>query len=586
MKTTPWVDACASDEIPRGSAKLVRIEGSAIALWRTAAGELHAVDNRCPHEGYPLVKGELRDCVLTCNWHNYKFDLRDGGCLVGEEGVRVFPLSEEEGRVWIDPTPPDPALEREKLQRSLVDGAIEGDLGRVARDLARLMELDVAPTRLLQEAAALDADHGKYGVTHVLAVAADLRAWLLHYPERHPLVPILHAYELFAEGNRRRPRRPAVVAPPTLPGASVGTLRERFLEAVEAENLDSAAELLAAALAQFSFDVICDWLLLAGASHFLSFGHPLIYAAKLREIASDAPAELRARMAQGLLRNIVSSTREDQLPPMKATRAWLVDNRAAREAWASTQVAAGGNKLEAHEHDALVEEILAGTPAGVCAALDAHLAAGATAETLCDALVHAAAERLWRFDPAIADDIETQDDWLYVSHPFTFAHAVREAIARLPHGITLGALYHAAHFIQRAKKLDGGFAKTPGVSVGPAFDANALRRSLREGKVDTVLEGAAPWILDPTNHGDLRAVVESLALEDVATRPIYIAHVLKTARVAFDEAAILPEAAARTCLFALLRFLATPKNERGLRQLAHDARGLVENGRLPRLLSA
>jgi hypothetical protein len=95
-----------------------------------------------------------------------------------------------------------------------------------------------------------------------------------------------------------------------------------------------------------------------------------------------------------------------------------------------------------------------------------------------------------------------------------------------------------------------------------------------------------PWVVGPTKREQLRAIVEGLALEDVATRPIYIAHVLKTARVAFDEAATLEEAAARRCLFAPLRFLATPKNERTLQRLAYDARSLVESGRLPRLLSA
>ena len=42
-----------------------------------------AIDNRCPHEGYPLAAGTVdADCVLTCNWHNWKFRLEDGQCLL------------------------------------------------------------------------------------------------------------------------------------------------------------------------------------------------------------------------------------------------------------------------------------------------------------------------------------------------------------------------------------------------------------------------------------------------------------------------------------------------------------------------
>jgi len=37
-------------------------------------GQIFAIDNRCPHEGYPLSKGFANDnCVITCNWHNWKW---------------------------------------------------------------------------------------------------------------------------------------------------------------------------------------------------------------------------------------------------------------------------------------------------------------------------------------------------------------------------------------------------------------------------------------------------------------------------------------------------------------------------------
>ena len=37
--------------------------------------QIFAIDNRCPHEGYPLDQGSFNDsCILTCNWHNWKFN--------------------------------------------------------------------------------------------------------------------------------------------------------------------------------------------------------------------------------------------------------------------------------------------------------------------------------------------------------------------------------------------------------------------------------------------------------------------------------------------------------------------------------
>ena len=45
-----------------------------VALFAGDGDDVWACDNRCPHEGYPLVEGNLTDgCILTCNWHNWKF---------------------------------------------------------------------------------------------------------------------------------------------------------------------------------------------------------------------------------------------------------------------------------------------------------------------------------------------------------------------------------------------------------------------------------------------------------------------------------------------------------------------------------
>jgi len=38
-----------------------------------------ALDNRCPHMGFPLHRGSIEDGILTCHWHHARFDLRSGG---------------------------------------------------------------------------------------------------------------------------------------------------------------------------------------------------------------------------------------------------------------------------------------------------------------------------------------------------------------------------------------------------------------------------------------------------------------------------------------------------------------------------
>ena len=66
-------------------------------------GLIFALDNRCPHEGYPLSKGYTnQNCVLTCNWHNWKFNLNTGECLLGEDNVRKYDVNIENGNIFIN----------------------------------------------------------------------------------------------------------------------------------------------------------------------------------------------------------------------------------------------------------------------------------------------------------------------------------------------------------------------------------------------------------------------------------------------------------------------------------------------------
>src|SRR5271156_3500604 len=82
--------------------KLVRKAGKQVLLI-ASEGRLFAIANRCPHEGYPLSEGTLGPgCVLTCNWHNWKFDLASGKTLVGRDPVRTYPVRLDGNAILVD----------------------------------------------------------------------------------------------------------------------------------------------------------------------------------------------------------------------------------------------------------------------------------------------------------------------------------------------------------------------------------------------------------------------------------------------------------------------------------------------------
>jgi nitrite reductase (NADH) small subunit len=79
---------------------LVEHDGHAIAVFRVD-GEIHAFENTCPHEGNPLIEGDILGGNLTCVYHGWTFDLATGSCLVGEEPVRRYPVEVRDGVVRI-----------------------------------------------------------------------------------------------------------------------------------------------------------------------------------------------------------------------------------------------------------------------------------------------------------------------------------------------------------------------------------------------------------------------------------------------------------------------------------------------------
>ena len=77
-------------------------QGHTIAVfWHNERA--YAVDNRCPHMGFPLARGICEDGVLTCYWHYARFDLDSGGAFdIWAGDVRTYPVTVRDNAVYVD----------------------------------------------------------------------------------------------------------------------------------------------------------------------------------------------------------------------------------------------------------------------------------------------------------------------------------------------------------------------------------------------------------------------------------------------------------------------------------------------------
>ena len=175
-----WLKAVSLDALRDSGRLLWRHQGKQIAIFATPRG-VRACNNRCPHEGYPLTEGHLdQSCILTCNWHNWKFDLDTGGNLYGGDRLRTYPVDVRGDDVWVDVAELPRRQRYDNALQSLHDAFADNAYDRMARELARLQKLGADPLDAVRAAIRWSYDRLEFGWTHAYAGMAD---WLQLYDE-------------------------------------------------------------------------------------------------------------------------------------------------------------------------------------------------------------------------------------------------------------------------------------------------------------------------------------------------------------------------------------------------------------------
>ena len=102
--TERYVFAAKVADVRAAGCLPAQVEGHALVLF--AQGErFYALDNRCPHMGFPLERGSVEDGILTCHWHHARFDL-ESGCTfdLWADDVPICPVEVRNGDVWVKTT--------------------------------------------------------------------------------------------------------------------------------------------------------------------------------------------------------------------------------------------------------------------------------------------------------------------------------------------------------------------------------------------------------------------------------------------------------------------------------------------------
>jgi nitrite reductase/ring-hydroxylating ferredoxin subunit len=385
-------------------------------------GHVFALDNRCPHMGFPLEQGSIEDGILTCHWHHARFDL-ESGCTfdLWADDVPTFPIELRNGEVWVKTTlaHPDPAAHwRQRLEDGLAH-----DLGLViAKAVQGQLAADVPFANVVRQVA-LFGVHNRDGWGVGLTILTALANLLPLLPEEEAYLALFHgARRVAADCDGQAPRRERAPLGSRPDPAALKRWLRRWTNVRHREAAERT--LLTAIVTGLSPAVLADALLAAATERaFADTGHSLDFINKAFECLDLIGWEHAAAVLPTIVGQMVSAQGAEE------STAWRqpVDLVALCEQATSElpQLFTGG----AHgwsDHAELARELLGNDPVKITDALKAAICAGAAPTDLSRSLAYAAALRLARFGNA-----NEHGDWETAHHVFTYANGLDQMLKRV-----------------------------------------------------------------------------------------------------------------------------------------------------------
>lgn len=405
-----WVDAGDVADLRQRGRRVFKADGKQVLL--VVAGEkIVACNNRCPHEGYPLSEGTLGEgCTLTCNWHNWKFRLDTGETLVGGDRLRLYPVEQRDGRIFVDVSDAPQSERQARALSNLVEAVVDNDYDRMAREVARFLRAGGDPLEPLRRVVAERADMFEYGMTHAFAAAPGWIGMHRRAPdEARRLVALVEPVAHVAWDTLREERH--AFATGRAPWDADG-----FVQAIEAEDEARAFSLVRGALgADVALGDLRQAFARAALAHYQDFGHSAIYVVKAFDLIDLLGATVAEPVLLSLARSIVYASREDRIPEFRSYAGALAQ-------WGSGKVRPWrAQDLEGLPVPATLERV--GELGGDCLARY-------------ELLLEASALAMLRFDTAVDLHVDRPVShnvrWLDFTHMLTFGNAVRRLCAAEP----------------------------------------------------------------------------------------------------------------------------------------------------------
>ena len=555
-------------DIPEEGVIAVNVAGHSIALAKSN-DKIFAVDNRCPHMGYPLNRGSVQDGILICHWHHAMFDLASG-CTFHPfaDDVQAYPIDVRDGSVYVNVGANGAdAVARWKIR--LREGLEQSINLILAKSVIALRSLKTAPDAIVEVGALYGARGRRAGwgpAMTILTCMANVAEKLTDADKVLALYQgLLH---VSSETSASAPRIPLTRLETDT--HSLAQLKTWFRYFIEVRNADGAERTILTAIAQGATPTqICDMMVAAATDHFYrDGGHTLDFINKAFELLKRIGWEKADEVIPTLVGMLASSSRAEEQNRWRSPIDFVPVLRGIFDELEA--IIESGKGKQWHGSEALTETLLGEEPLGTINALKSAFQEGATLTELTQTLASAAALRIARFHTK-----NEFGDWIAVLHTYTYANALHQCAKRAPSVEIARGIFHGAMAIYFDRWFNMPAARLP---------QNRRETETLPTDADELLDGFVE-LLDTQAQADRggmyiyrylslghprEALLERLG--HILLREDAEFHSFQMLEAAFQQADELDEARARIALVAAARYLAAhAPTARARRQTANLA---------------
>ena len=494
------------DELRERACTLITGAGHTIAVFYHN-GQAYAVDNRCPHMGFPLDRGSVSEGILTCHWHHARFDLSSGGTFNPfADDVRSFPVAVIDGVIWVNPEP----LARDEVAHWSA---------RLEDGLEHNLRLVIAKAALGLQSAGSDYRNTlligtHFGTTYaaagwgpgmsILTCAANILPYLDE--EDRPRAMYQGLLHVARECAGKPPR--FTVDPLPTGETRPEVFKKWFRNFIEVRDDEGAERCLRTAidLGLPSHD-IADMVFAAATDHiYLDAGHVVDFANKAFELLGHIGWEHAGQVLSSLVHGMARARRSQELSSWRqpvdiASLVWE-----ARDELPALYEEGRRKEHGWHDDEQLARDMLKDSPASILNAIKEAIRSGAAAESLGSSLAHAAFLRMVHFH--VSNEFR---DWDTVHNTLTAANALHQALKRAPSVELLRGVFDIAMSIYLDRFLNMPPQRIPETSSG-SIDRRSLLSEILESmdvrqQVDEVAHLVSQYL---TGAGEPEALLATM----------------------------------------------------------------------------